>query len=252
MQLTHTQKQHFYTYGYVKIPGVVPPVMIDAALRAINGSLGNGIDPGQVEIYRSRSFCPELQREAVITDLVNKTPALALAESAIGAGKVQPITAGQIALRFPTLQDPPAPPRPHLDGMYTPTNGVPAGTIRNFTLLLGVALSDVTTTFAGNLTVWPGSHHIYERYFRAEGPMALLNGMPNVAIPEPLQILANAGDVILAHYELGHGVAQNVSPHTRYAIYFRLFHVDHDMNGHETMTDIWRHWEGLREVISAQ
>jgi ectoine hydroxylase-related dioxygenase (phytanoyl-CoA dioxygenase family) len=251
MQLTYTQKQEFYQTGYVKIPGVVPQVMIDAAVRAINASVGQGIDPAQVPIYQSRSFCPELQHEAVITDLFNKTPASALAESLIGVGKVQPVGAGQIALRFPTLQDPPAPPRPHLDGMYTPTNGVTAGTIRNFTMLLGIALSDVTTPYAGNLTVWPGTHHIYEKYFRENGPEALLNGMPPVEIPEPVQLFAKAGDMIMAHYELAHGVAQNVSPHPRFAIYFRLFHVDHDQHGHETMSDIWREWEGMGGIVEA-
>jgi ectoine hydroxylase-related dioxygenase (phytanoyl-CoA dioxygenase family) len=249
MQLTYAQKQEFYKNGYVKLPGVVPQVMIDAAVRAINASVGQGIDPAQVPIYQSRSFCPELQREPVITDLFNKTPALGLAESMIGVGKIQPVGAGQIALRFPTLQDPPAAPRPHLDGMYTPTNGVPAGTIRNFTMLLGVALSDVTMPYAGNLTIWPGTHHIYEQYFRENGPEALLNGMPPVTIPEPVQLLAKAGDIIMAHYELAHGVAQNVSSHPRYAIYFRLYHVDHDQHGHETMADIWREWEGMKGIV---
>lgn len=251
MQLTYAQKQEFYQNGYVKIPGVIPQVMIDAAVRAINASVGQGIDPAQVPIYQVRSFCPELQREPVITDLLNKTPALALAESMIGVGKIQPVSAGQIALRFPTLQDPPSPPRPHLDGMYTPTNGVPAGTIRNFTMLLGIALSDVTTPYAGNLTVWPGTHHLYEKYFQEKGPAALLDGMPPVKIPEPVQLLAKAGDIIMAHYELAHGVAQNVSPHPRFAIYFRLYHVDHDRHGHETMADIWREWEGMTSIVQA-
>ncbi|MEZ4863125.1 MAG: phytanoyl-CoA dioxygenase family protein [Caldilineaceae bacterium] len=250
MQLTHAQKTEFYHNGYVKIPGVVPRLMVDAAVRAINSSVGQGIDPAQVHIYQSRSFCPELQREAVITDLYNKTPALALAESLIGPGKVKPVGAGQIALRFPTLQDPPNPPRPHLDGMHSPNNGVPQGTIRNFTMLLGVALSDVTSSYSGNLTVWPGTHHLYERYFREQGPLALLNGMPPVELPEPVQILVQAGDVILAHYELAHGVAQNVSPHPRYAIYFRLHHVEHELHGHATMSDIWREWEGMQEMVA--
>ena len=112
MQLTYAQKQEFYQNGYVKIPGVVPQVMIDAAVRAINASVGQGIDPAQVPIYQARSFCPELQREPVIIDLFNKTPALPLAESLIGIGKIQPVGASQIALRFPILQDPPSPPRP--------------------------------------------------------------------------------------------------------------------------------------------
>lgn len=250
MQLTYAQKREFYQNGYIKIPGVVPPVMIDAAVRAINASLGQGMDPAQVPIYQARSFCPELQREPVIIDLFNKTPALPLAESLIGIGKIQPVGASQIALRFPILQDPPSPPRPHLDGMHTPTNGVPAGTIRNFTMLLGVALSDVTMPYAGNLTVWPGTHHLYEQYFRENGPQALLNGMPPVALPEPVQVLAKAGDIIMAHYELAHGVAQNVSPHPRFAIYFRLYHIDHDHYSQDAMTNIWREWEGMKGIVS--
>lgn len=251
MQLSHAQKVSLYEKGFVKVSQVVPRVMVDAALRAINHSLGEGIDPEQLNTYRSRSFCPELQDQPVITDLLNKTPALALAESAIGAGKIKPVTAGQIALRFPSLQDPPPPPNPHLDGMYTPYNGVPKGKILSFTMLLGVALSPVTTPFAGNLTVWPGSHHIYRRYFAERGPDALLEGMPPVDLPEPEQILAQPGDVILAHYELGHGVALNTAPFPRYAIYFRLHHVEHDKQRQETMTDIWREWEGLREIVAA-
>lgn len=251
MQLTHAQKQTFYQQGFLKVAGVIPPVMIEAAVRAINASLGQGIDPAQVPIYQSRSFCPELQREAVITDLFTKTPALPLAESLIGQGKIQPVGGGQIALRFPTLQDPPNPPRPHLDGMHSPNNGVPAGTIRNFTMLLGVALSDVTTPFAGNLAVWPGTHHLYERYFQEHGPAALLNGMPPIAIGEPVQLLAQAGDIILAHYQLAHGVTANTAPHTRYAIYFRLHHVDHDQIGMAAMTDIWREWAGVAGVGAA-
>lgn len=247
MQLSHTQKRAIYEQGYVHLPGVVPQVMVDAALRAINAALGQGIDPAQVPIFQSRSFCPELQREPVITDLINKTPALALAESAIGAGQIKPVSGGQIALRFPSLADPPPLPRPHLDGMHSPNNGVPEGTIRNFTMLLGVALSDVTGPFAGNLTLWPGTHHLYESYFRVHGPLALLRGMPPVELPAAQQMLVRAGDVILCHYQLAHGVAANVSPHPRYAIYFRLHHVDHELHGHDTMVDIWREWGGMRD-----
>jgi ectoine hydroxylase-related dioxygenase (phytanoyl-CoA dioxygenase family) len=117
-------------------------------------------------------------------------------------------------------------------------------------MVLGVALSDVTMPYAGNLTVWPGTHHLYEQYFRENGPQALLNGMPPVALPEPVQVLAKAGDIIMAHYELAHGVAQNVSPHPRFAIYFRLYHIDHDHYSQDAMTNIWREWEGMKGIVS--
>ena len=159
---------------------------------------------------------------------------------------------GQIALRFPTRQDPPPQPGGHLDGMYSPHNGVPKGEIHNFTMLVGVVLSDVDAPFSGNFTVWPGTHHVYERYFAEQGPQSLLEGMPKVEVPQPVQTTARAGDVFLVHYQVAHGAAVNVSPHTRYAIYFRLTHVDHDTRKWETMTDIWLDWEGMRDVVAEQ
>ncbi|MEN9937221.1 MAG: hypothetical protein RLZZ387_3800 [Chloroflexota bacterium] len=249
VELTQEQKQHFIADGYVQVPGVVPAPLVNAALRAINHSLGEGMDPAEMTRFRAQSYCPELQRAPVITDLLNATPALALAESLIGPGKVAPVSGGQIALRFPTMHESPPAPHPHLDGMHTPTNGVPAGEIRSFTMLLGVMLSDVSGPFAGNLAVWPGTHRIYEAYFREHGPQALLEGMPRVAIPEPVQLTGRAGDVVLAHYELAHGVTANVSPHVRYAIYFRLHHVAHAGQKWDAMTDIWLEWDGVRSLI---
>lgn len=251
MQLSHAQKQHFVTHGYVQVPGVVPRVMVDAALRAINHSIGEGMHPDEMPRLRAQSYCPELRQQPVITDLLNATPALRLAESLIGAGQIAPVTSGQIALRFPSLIDPPPAPQPHLDGMHTPTNGVPAGEIYSFTMLLGVMLSDLDGPFAGNLAVWPGTHRIYESYFRSRGPQSLLQGMPEVELPEPVQLAGRAGDVVLCHYQLAHGVCANVSPHVRYAVYFRLHHVRHAEQKWDAMTDIWREWDGVRELVGA-
>jgi len=73
--------------------------------------------------------------------------------------------------------------------------------------------------------------------------------MPNVTLPEPVQITGRAGDIVFCHYQIAHGVTPNASPHVRYAIFFRLTHVDHEPQKWESMTDIWREWPGLREVI---
>ncbi len=244
MELTQEQKRALCAQGFVKLPGVVPPETVGAALRAINHSLGNaGIPPADLPTLRARSFCPELQGQPAIADLVNKTPIRSLAESAIGAGKIRPVGGGQVALRFP-IEGEPGEPGPHLDGMYTPTNGVPQGTIQNFTALVGVFLSDLPHPYAGNFTVWPGSHHLYERYFREHGPEALLQGMPPVDLPAPEQFLCRAGDAVLAHYLLAHGIAGNASPHIRYAIFFRLNHVEHDPR--RNMVEMWSEWEGMR------
>lgn len=251
LALTEEQKRDFYRDGYVKLPGAVSLDLVDAARRAINASLGSeGIDPAQLPTFRSRSYCPELQGASVITDLLNASSVLRYAESAIGAGQVRPVRSGQIALRFPSME-PPREPGPHIDGMYSPTNGVPKGTIANFTALVGIVLSDIPRPYMGNLAVWPGTHRLYEHYFREQGPQALLDGMPKVALPEPQQITGQPGDAVLCHYQLAHGIAGNGSPHIRYAIYFRLKHVDHDNIHWECMTDIWREWAGMREVVAA-
>ena len=68
----------------------------------------------------------------------------------------------------------------------------------------------------------------------------------------PQQLIADPGDAVLCHYQLGHGIGGNSSPHIRYAIYFRLSHIEHDANHWECMTDIWREWDGMRDVLGAQ
>lgn len=249
MALTEGQKAEIRQRGFVKVPGVVPQAKVEAALRAINASFGEGIDPDEIVTYRAQSFCPELKQDPVITGLLNDTPAWSLAESAIGRGKIQPVKGGQIAVRFPVAGDPELRLGGHLDGRHSPTNGVPKGTIRNFTMLFGVALSAVKNEWAGNLALWPGTHLLYERYFREHGFEILRKGgkegMPPIEETEAEQQMAEPGDVFLVHYQVKHGAVTNVSPHPRYAIYFRLNHVDHEELKREALTNVWLEWEGM-------
>lgn len=54
--------------------------------------------------------------------------------------------------------------------------------------------------------------------------------MPDVALPQPRQLTARAGDAVLAHYMLGHGIAENTSPDIRYTVYFRFTRVDREQS----------------------
>jgi ectoine hydroxylase-related dioxygenase (phytanoyl-CoA dioxygenase family) len=249
MQFTHSQKQHLYENGYIHVPGVVPRIRLDAALRAINHGVGQGIDPAQLPKYRAQSYVPEVSGTPPITDLLMGTPAWELAESLIGAEQVLPVRGGQIALRFPGFQDPLALPRAHIDGLPTATNGVSLGTLGSFTLLLGVLLSDLPETNAGNFTVWPGSHRVLEKHLQEVGTDGLLNGggMPDVPLGEAQQITGKAGDMVLCHFQLAHGIAPNVSANIRYAVFFRLFHKDHAAHKQASLTDIWLAWPGMRD-----
>jgi ectoine hydroxylase-related dioxygenase (phytanoyl-CoA dioxygenase family) len=107
---------------------------------------------------------------------------------------------------------------------------------------VGVFLSPVRSEFAGNFTVWPGSHHRLERHFREHGLETLSNGMPDIPLGPPIQLMVEAGDVGLCHYQLAHAVAANLSTADRYALYFRLELADINQRRWELMTDIWQGW----------
>jgi ectoine hydroxylase-related dioxygenase (phytanoyl-CoA dioxygenase family) len=122
-------------------------------------------------------------------------------------------------------------------------------TLAHYTLLVMVALSDVQQDDAGNFCVWPGTHRQYEQYFGEHDVRRMIRGAPRLdALPTPVQIHAKIGDVVLAHYELLHAAAINVSPHPRYAVFFRLSHRDHHTQGLDILADIWREYAGLREL----
>jgi hypothetical protein len=242
MQLTYDQKKHIFDHGYVIIPGVVPRVMIDSALKVINHTLGKE--------NANHAITHELPFYKEILGLLNDSPALGLAESVMGEGGIQTVDSSQVALRHPGLQDPPKPPSPHLDGMHTPTNGVPEGQIVNFTALVSVLLSDVQSEYAGNFTVWPGTHRIYESYFKEHGPERLIEGMPKVDLPSPHFVTGKAGDMVIAHYLLAHSASANISPHIRYACFYRLYHVDQDPKSLAPLTDMWKYWPGIREAFN--
>jgi hypothetical protein len=232
--------------GYVVRPGLVPRDRVDAALAAINSSLGSeGIAKDALDTLRAQTFCPELVSAPAILDLYRATPLAAFAQAAIGPGRVRDPGVGQIALRFPSAGAGRAEPRPHIDGMPQRQNGVAAGTIYHFTALAAVFLSDADGPFQGNFTVWPGSHLALARHFGASGTDELLERFPSIALPSPRQLTFRAGDTLLAHYLLAHGSALNLGPHVRYAVFFRLFHDAHDPGSTATMVDLWREWDGL-------
>jgi len=230
--------------GYVVLPGAVPRARVEHALRAINASLGEeGIPRDDLPRMRAQTFCPELVRAPLLLELYGGTPLASLAQAAIGRPRAP--TVAQIALRFPSADAATAEPRPHIDGIPQPLNGVDPGAIYHFTAVAAVFLSDVDGPYQGNFTVWPGTHRALAAHFAAHGTDVLLAGFPPIALPPPRQLAVRAGDVLLAHYLLAHAAAPNRGPHIRYAVFFRLLHQTHDPSSTDTMVDLWREWEGL-------
>lgn len=251
--LTRRQKLHFHEHGYVKVPGVVPRLMVDAARQAINHSVGTvGVQGEDLSKYRAGGFCHELRNEPVMTDLFNKSPVLGVAESLIGEGVIQRVGGVQIALRWPgPVGSDPGEPGGHLDGLGSGTNGTAKGEyVRGFTALAVVYLADVPEPYSGNFTVWPRSHTFFRDYFLEHGHEVLANGMPRVDLPEPaVQVTGEAGDLVLAHHQTVHTGAPNGSANVRYAAITRLRHVDIEQNGRDVYTDIWREYPGIRAEV---
>ncbi len=251
--LSTAQKRQFVEDGYLKVPGVVPQVLIDAALRAVNHSIGHVGQGGEnLENNRGAFFCSELLDAPVILDLFNKSPIIEIAESLMGAGNVRPVARAKPYPRFPLPLGEDAPePRGHLDGIGSGTNGTAKGDYkRGFTAFAVVYLADVLEPNCGNFTVWPKSHRTYEAYFQEVGHEVLREGVPHLDWPEPpIMLTAKAGDLILAHHQIFHTGGPNASPNVRHAVISRLQHKDVDTIGHDAYTDIWREWPGVQEVL---
>ncbi len=251
--LTRTQIQSFYEEGYIRIPGAVPKVMVDAARKAINHSIGAvGVGGDNLDNFKVGAYCDELKNQAAMTDLYNKSPVMSIAEQLIGEGKVMPVNGVQMAMRFPTVLDQVLPElRGHLDGLGNDRNGQAKGKYRRgFTAFGVIYLADVPDAYHGNFTVWPKTHRFFEDYFKTHGHQVLADGMPRPELPEPpVQVVGEAGDAVIAHHLMVHTGGPNASPDIRYAAIARLRHLDCEANGADVYTDMWREWEGVRGMM---
>jgi ectoine hydroxylase-related dioxygenase (phytanoyl-CoA dioxygenase family) len=81
-----------------------------------------------------------------------------------------------------------------------------------------------------------------------DSPAFAAAGYPPIPLPEPEQIRARAGDVLLAHYLLGHNIGGNTSGGVRRALYFRIKRSGHDPRWREFLQDPWLDYDPVRSV----
>jgi len=108
MELDLEQKRRMRDDGYVVIPGVVPRPLVIEALRDINHRLGLGRSPStSADGYAdARDYWTEDTDDPAIMDLLFQSPLWSLAESPLGgAGSLLRPKTGQIALRFPSVNN---------------------------------------------------------------------------------------------------------------------------------------------------
>ncbi len=235
-------KEHLRTFGYAQFPGLVPDALVTAAKSAIDQGLRQNYDPARQVEYDNISFCPELRGTPPIMGLLEASPALNILDEALGIDKVE-WDRGQIAIRRAHNFPHEAPPEPHIDGFASGKNALEAGKVYSLTALIGVFLTPVLRPFAGNFTIWPGSHYIYESYFRERGQQSMSEPMPTPDIGQPLQLMCGVGDVVLFHYQLGHSAAVNTADTDRIVIYFRIWLRGLELNRWHYLTNIWDGWK---------
>ena len=227
--------------GYAQFARLIPEELTVAAADAIQHDLRTNYDPGQQAIYDNQSYCPAITSSPQIMNLLVASPVYGVIDEVLGVENIA-WNPAQIAIRTARNHPVPITPEPHIDGFASGRNGVPKGNIYNHTALVGIFLTAVRAEFSGNFTVWPGSHYTYERYFRDRGKRARNEPMPELELGRFAQLTCEPGDVVLAHYQLGHTAAVNTSDRDRVAVYFRIFLRAVELDRWRYLTNIWDGW----------
>jgi ectoine hydroxylase-related dioxygenase (phytanoyl-CoA dioxygenase family) len=248
--LTNEQRRQFAVDGYVVVPGVVDEALLVAADAEIDALVADApAPPGTVGPHFH--FLPPSRLPAADAAL-RASGALAIAEELVSPHRLDHrFDHIQVALNIPPF--PHRPGAPHIDGHR------PDEPIASFTMLAAVFLGDETVPDRGNLWVWPGSHRGHQQLFRERGVEALkaVSGQAILLDPpawfgpgEPL--LARRGDLLLAHFLLGHNIGGNTSPHTRRVLYYRLAADGHPSRWADTFLDPFTEYAPLRDVAPVE
>lgn len=229
--LSRGQVEEFAERGFIVVPGAVPDDAVDKANRRIDAIVA--ADPPPEEKRGSHFYFLETKDEPDLAAPLTGGPAFGAARE-LAEGLELPWQV-QVALNIPPY--PHRPGCPHIDAPNPEPDGQP---IRNtFTLLAGILMTDQTGENSGNLWVWPGTHLTHAAYFREHGPGKYC-AYPPVDLPEPEQVTGRAGDLLLAHYLLGHNIGGNFeSERTRRALYYRLSAAGHEEHREEFLRDPW-------------
>ena len=163
--------KQFYENGYVVCRNVISKDLLHAATKIVNywisKSLPYNNTPSTNNAYKGVSFLPLNQGFELMGDITSdldilalyyKSPLIHILQYMLGDGDVEKITSAQIITTFPTLELIESPAlygdKWVIDGF---TNN---GGHSPFTLLVGVALTDINEINHGNFCVHSTSHLI--------------------------------------------------------------------------------------------
>ncbi len=232
MSATEDWLREFGDQGYVVVPNVVSPGLLDEAVGAIDGLIAREPPPRDRRGHYFYWLNDPAPSDPLLR-LFTASPALAAAEAMTGLLRIRLPRQVQVSLNIPPCDHRPG--GPHLDGLTPPE---PSGRPGTFTLLAGIFLTDQSSENMGNLWVWPGTHHTFAAHLRMHGPDALRDmAHPTFGLPEPKQVCGRAGDLLLAHYLLGHNMGGNLSSMVRRVAYARLRTEGHEERWQDVVQD---------------
>ena len=243
--LTDDDRASFRNQGYLIVRDVLTAEQIERAQDA----LWEGIDANRNEPetwIQAGPRSPAAGSHPDIKATLHESSVFTMAEELVGQGVLNTGSPGP-ALVYPSGEDDwSLPERGHLDGYYTPTNGVPEGTVGLFHVGATIYVDDVAHRGAG-FTLWPGTHIQAAQYFRDHSCLSIQGGSSRDAfdLPEAVEVTGSAGTVCLWHGQLIHSGSRNCTPRIRMALIARLSRGDLNDIRFETPDDMWHYWEGV-------
>lgn len=251
-ELSTIQLRRFAEDGFLVLSGIVDERFLSAADAEID-ALISAAPPPQGTVGKHFYTPPPEDLPAARAALFD-SGAINIAEQ-LTAPESLSLTLNhiQVALNIPPYSHRPG--GPHIDGFVKqhPHQRRPD----SFTLLGGIYLGDESTGDAGNLWVWPGSHRLHARLLRERGTQALMATSGHIGLledppvlPEQKPVLAKRGDLLLAHYLLGHNTGGNTSEQTRRILYFRLGTATHRRCWEQALRDPLLEFPAVKRALA--
>ncbi|NKB69712.1 MAG: hypothetical protein GKR89_21795 [Candidatus Latescibacteria bacterium] len=243
--LSAEDKELFKEHGYLVRQDVLSRDQIEAAQDA----LWEGIEADrtdQATWIGAGPRVPVRSNHPAIRATLHESPAFAMAEELVGKDRLNQGGPGP-HLNFPTGSDDwTLPTGGHLDGYYTPTNGVAEGTVGCFQVGVTIYVEDIEPQ-GGGFTLWPGSHQKAAEYFKTHSLLSLQGGGSRGAFDpgQGREITGPAGTVCFWHGQMTHSGSKNCGRNIRMALIARLARKDVDDIRFESPDDMWEYWEGI-------
>ncbi len=194
--------------GYTVVSGAIDARVLRAAQDAaeqLNAQFPEGWERSKNESWREIRYCRDPAFMTLVSEVLDPL-ALEILESA------PPVDYVQLAATFPGFATKGGVGRNfHIDGGQSQALDV-------FNVLMGVALTDVTSDTAGSFHVLPGSHEKVAALFKQQptdtavhwGEIKLRGQRQFLSTPMVVPRV-KAGDIIVAHSFLAHGTSANTT-----------------------------------------